>query len=174
MKAAQVSGEDALQDRDPGEADAHRSGLASDRLPGDSQGAVGLCQCPSCFEEQRLARLREFDAAARADEDRAAHRFIDRVERRNGVCRIADRKSVYDFAPFTFPTGAAEIDSGVVARYPRAYGAPAYLLATSGFPLVRTFATKGGELSRTSRHRRSPGSAKRRARNRRRHETAHP
>ncbi|WP_405010014.1 nuclear transport factor 2 family protein [Kitasatospora sp. NBC_01539] len=74
------------------------------------------------------------------------NRFIDRIERRDGVWRIADRKSVYDFATFTFPTGTAEIDPEVVAGYPREYAALAYLLDRSGFPVQRTFATQGSEL----------------------------
>ncbi|WP_407917784.1 nuclear transport factor 2 family protein [Kitasatospora sp. NE20-6] len=74
------------------------------------------------------------------------NRFIDRIERRAGVWRILDRTSVYDFATFTFPAGIAEIDPEVVARYPREYGALAYLLDRSGFPVLRTFATKGSEL----------------------------
>ncbi|MFC8231349.1 nuclear transport factor 2 family protein [Streptomyces sp. NPDC057287] len=74
------------------------------------------------------------------------NRFIDRIERRNGVWRIVDRKSVYDFATFTFPAGITAIDPEVVARYPREYGALAYVLDLSGFPVLRTFATKGSEL----------------------------
>lgn len=75
------------------------------------------------------------------------NRFIDRIEYR-GVWRIVDRKSVYDFATFTFPTGITEIDAGVLANYPREYGALAYVLDKSGFPVERTFATKGSELER--------------------------
>lgn len=76
------------------------------------------------------------------------NRFIDRLERRDGVWRIADRKSVYDFATFTFPAGIREIDAEVVAKYPREYGALAYVLDRSGFPLGRVFATKGSDLER--------------------------
>lgn len=76
------------------------------------------------------------------------NRFIDRIERRDGVWRIVDRKSVYDFATFTFPVGITEIDAEVVAKYPREYGALAYVLDRSGFPVGRTFATKGSELER--------------------------
>ncbi|MEW2164540.1 nuclear transport factor 2 family protein [Streptomyces sp. NPDC007084] len=76
------------------------------------------------------------------------NRFIDRLERRDGVWRIADRKSVYDFATFTFPAGITGIDAGVVAKYPPEYAALAYLLDRSGFPVERTFATQGSELER--------------------------
>ncbi|WP_428956663.1 nuclear transport factor 2 family protein [Streptomyces sp. cg35] len=76
------------------------------------------------------------------------NRFIDRIERRDGVWRIVDRKSVYDFATFTFPAGIVEIDAEVVAKYPREYGALAYVLDRSGFPVERTFATQGSELER--------------------------
>ncbi|MBX7466661.1 nuclear transport factor 2 family protein [Streptomyces sp. NPDC002221] len=76
------------------------------------------------------------------------NRFIDRLERRAGVWRITDRKSVYDFATFTFPAGVTEVDAEVVGKYPRAYAALAYLLDKSGFPVLRTFATQGSELER--------------------------
>ncbi|MGW7069436.1 nuclear transport factor 2 family protein [Streptomyces sp. NPDC054855] len=33
------------------------------------------------------------------------NRFIDRLEKRDGVWRISDRKSVYDFGSFTYPVG---------------------------------------------------------------------
>ncbi len=78
----------------------------------------------------------------------AHNRFIDRLERRDGVWRIADRKSVYDFAAFTFPTGVKQIDQEALAGHPREYAALAYLLEQSGFPVRRTFATRGGKLER--------------------------
>ncbi|MFJ6530548.1 nuclear transport factor 2 family protein [Streptomyces longwoodensis] len=74
------------------------------------------------------------------------NRFIDRIERRDGVWRILDRKSVYDFAFFTFPAGVVEVDTESLAAYPSEYGALAYLLDASGFPVQRLFATKGSEL----------------------------
>ncbi|MFF0584360.1 nuclear transport factor 2 family protein [Streptomyces sp. NPDC003781] len=77
------------------------------------------------------------------------NRFIDRIERREGVWRIVDRKSVYDFASFTFPAGLVEVDKAALAAYPREYGALAYLLDVSGFPVQRVFATKGSDLERT-------------------------
>lgn len=80
------------------------------------------------------------------------NRFIDRIERRDGVWRIVDRKSVYDFATFTFPAGIMEIDPEVMARYPREYGALAYVLDQSGFPVQRTFATQGSDLERDIRN----------------------
>ncbi|OIJ97348.1 hypothetical protein BIV23_31260 [Streptomyces monashensis] len=76
------------------------------------------------------------------------NRFIDRLEQRNGVWRILDRKSVYDFGSFTFPAGVVEIDREALAGYPREYAALAYLLEVSGFPVRRTFATKGSERER--------------------------
>ncbi|MFE6886811.1 nuclear transport factor 2 family protein [Streptomyces sp. NPDC057694] len=76
------------------------------------------------------------------------NRFIDRLERRDGVWGIVDRKSVYDFATFTFPAGITEVDAEVVAKYPREYGALAYVLDRSGFPVARVFATQGSELER--------------------------
>lgn len=76
----------------------------------------------------------------------AHNRFIDRLEKREGVWRILDRKSVYDFGSFTFPAGLVEIDREAVAGYPREYAALAHLLDLSGFPVQRIFATKGSEL----------------------------
>ncbi len=76
------------------------------------------------------------------------NRFIDRMERRDGVWRILDRKSVYDFGSFTFPAGLVEIDREAAAKYPREYAALAYLLDRSGFPVERIFATRGSERER--------------------------
>lgn len=76
------------------------------------------------------------------------NRFLDRVERRDGRWRIADRKSVYDFGLFTFPTGPVEIDRSVLGQHPREYGALAYLLDASGFPVRRVFATRGSDAER--------------------------
>ncbi|MFK0292781.1 nuclear transport factor 2 family protein [Streptomyces sp. NPDC090442] len=76
------------------------------------------------------------------------NRFIDQLERRDGVWRIVDRKSVYDFASFTFPTGIVDIDREVIAAYPREYAALAYLLQESGYAVRRAFPTKGSELER--------------------------
>ncbi|MBP0457223.1 nuclear transport factor 2 family protein [Streptomyces montanisoli] len=73
------------------------------------------------------------------------NRFIDRVERRDGTWRILDRKSVYDFASFTFPLGPVDFDHEAARRAPREYAALAYLLDASGFPVRRVFATKGSE-----------------------------
>ncbi len=52
---------------------------------------------------------------------------------------------------FTFPQGLVEIDSEIVARYPREYAPLAYLLEKSGFPLSRIFATRGSELEQAMR-----------------------
>ncbi|MFK4122440.1 nuclear transport factor 2 family protein [Streptomyces longwoodensis] len=76
------------------------------------------------------------------------NRFIDRLEKRDGVWRISDRKSVYDFGTFAFPAGIVDIDAETVARFPREYAALAYLLEASGFPVSRVFATKGSDLER--------------------------
>ncbi|MFF1925982.1 nuclear transport factor 2 family protein [Streptomyces sp. NPDC058221] len=76
------------------------------------------------------------------------NRFIDRLEKRDGVWRISDRKSIYDFGTFTFPAGIVDIDAEIVARYPREYAALAYLLEAGGFPVSRVFATKGSDLER--------------------------
>lgn len=76
------------------------------------------------------------------------NRFIDRLERRDGGWRILDRKSVYDFAGFTFPSGPVDIDRAAVARHPREYAALAHLLELSGFPVSRVFATRGSEQER--------------------------
>jgi SnoaL-like domain len=79
----------------------------------------------------------------------AHNRFIDRLERRDTVWRILDRTSVYDFSSVTFPAGVVEIDRAALRKYPREYAALAYLLEVSGFPVQRTFATRGSELERT-------------------------
>jgi hypothetical protein len=76
------------------------------------------------------------------------NRFIDRIEKRDGLWKIVDRKSIYDMGTFTFPTGIVDIDPAAVARYPREYAALAYLLEKSGFPVTRVFATKGSDLEK--------------------------
>jgi hypothetical protein len=77
------------------------------------------------------------------------NRFYDRVEKRNGVWKIVKRQSVYDMGSFTFPRGMVDIDIERIERYPREYAPLAYLLEISGFPVQKTFATKGSELERT-------------------------
>jgi hypothetical protein len=80
----------------------------------------------------------------------SAHaRFYDRVEKRKGVWRIANRQGIYDFCYFNFPQGAVEIDRELVKKYPREYAALAYLLEKSGFPVKGVFATKGSDLEKT-------------------------
>ncbi|HGM5493065.1 TPA: nuclear transport factor 2 family protein [Serratia fonticola] len=74
------------------------------------------------------------------------NRFYDRVEKRDGVWKLLHRESIYDMATFTFPMGPVEIESAVVAKYPREYAALAYMLEKSGFPVKRVFATRGSEL----------------------------
>lgn len=74
------------------------------------------------------------------------NRFYDLVEKRDGVWKLLRRQSIYDMATFTFPMGVVEIDSTVVAKYPREYAALAYMLEKSGFPVKRVFATRGSAL----------------------------
>lgn len=74
------------------------------------------------------------------------NRFYDRVEKRDGIWKLLHRQSIYDMATFTFPMGLVEIDSAVVAKYPREYAALAYMLEKSGFPVKRVFATRGSRL----------------------------
>jgi hypothetical protein len=77
------------------------------------------------------------------------NRFIDRLERRDGVWKIAERRSIYDFSYFTFTSLNVQVDETELARFPREYSALAYLLDKSGFPVKRVFATKGSELETT-------------------------
>ncbi|MEE2058052.1 nuclear transport factor 2 family protein [Rhodococcus artemisiae] len=74
------------------------------------------------------------------------NRFYDRIEKRDGVWKIVDRRSIYDMGSFTFPCGIVDIDSDTAAKYPPEYAALAYLLDKSGFPVTGTFATKGSAL----------------------------
>jgi len=74
------------------------------------------------------------------------NRFYDLAEKRDGVWKLFHRQSVYDMGTFTFPIGPVAIAQEVVMKYPREYAALAYLLEQSGFPLGRTFATRGSEL----------------------------
>jgi hypothetical protein len=76
-------------------------------------------------------------------------RFYDQVEKRNGVWKILKRQGIYDFAYFNFPQGVVEIDREHLKKYPREYGALAYLLEKSGFSVKRVFATKGSDLEMT-------------------------
>lgn len=76
------------------------------------------------------------------------NRFIDRIEKRDGLWKIVDRKSIYDAATFTFPLGLVDIDGALARIFPREYAALAYLLEKSGFPVARVFATKGSDLER--------------------------
>lgn len=74
------------------------------------------------------------------------NRFYDWAEKRDGVWKLLHRQSIYDMATFTYPMGLVEIDSTVVAKYPREYAALAYMLEKSGFPVQRVFATRGSAL----------------------------
>ncbi|TQL54180.1 SnoaL-like protein [Subtercola boreus] len=75
-------------------------------------------------------------------------RFVDRLEKENGQWRIADRRSIYDFASFTFPAGPVRIDAELVAAHPIEYAALAYILHHGGFPVTGTFATQGSAAER--------------------------
>ena len=74
------------------------------------------------------------------------NRFWDRMEKRDGVWRIAKRQSFYDMSHFNFLTQVPEIDEKEVRRFPREYAALAYLLEKSGFPIVREFPTRDSAL----------------------------
>jgi len=76
----------------------------------------------------------------------AHNRFWDRVEKRDGVWRIARRESSYDMSCFTFLGRVQEVDQETVRRYPREYAALAYLLERSGFHISREFPTRGSQL----------------------------
>jgi SnoaL-like domain len=76
----------------------------------------------------------------------AHNRFLDQVEKRDGVWRINRRDSSYDMSYFNFPTKVQEIDEEAVRSFPREYAALAYLLENSGFPVVREFPTRGSAL----------------------------
>jgi hypothetical protein len=75
-------------------------------------------------------------------------RFYDRVERRNGVWKIADRRALYDICTFIFPAGVVEIDKRAVQKFPREYAALAYVLENSGFPVTAVFPTRGSDLEK--------------------------
>ncbi|KIY42654.1 hypothetical protein TZ03_00915 [Pseudomonas sp. 10-1B] len=79
------------------------------------------------------------------------NRFYDLAEKRDGQWKLVKRQSIYDMGSFNFPRGPMPVDTQIVARYPREYAPLAYLLEVSGFPLGRTFATRGSELERTMR-----------------------
>lgn len=76
----------------------------------------------------------------------AHNRFLDRVEKRDGVWRILRRQAIYDNSAFIFPVGLVEIDHDKAAKYPREYAAVAYVLEKSGFPVTGVFPTKGSDL----------------------------
>jgi SnoaL-like domain len=79
------------------------------------------------------------------------NRFIDRVQRRGGIWRIAHRDSVYDFSSFTFPYGRVDIETALARGFPREYFALAYLLVKSGFRVDRVLATRGSDLEHAIR-----------------------
>jgi hypothetical protein len=78
----------------------------------------------------------------------AHNRFYDLIERRQGVWKVLRRQSIYDCGYFTFNSGMMDIDQAELQNCPREYAALAYLLAKSGFPVKRLFATKGSDLER--------------------------
>ena len=75
-------------------------------------------------------------------------RFYDRVEKRNGAWKLANRHAIYDMGTFLFPYGIVEIDKAAVEKYPREYAPLAYLLENSGFPVTKVFPTKGSDLEK--------------------------
>lgn len=79
------------------------------------------------------------------------NRFLDRVERRDGVWRIAHRESVYDMGGFTYPFGAQGMADvlGSARRHPREYAALAYLLERAGHPAASTCPTRFSERERS-------------------------
>ena len=78
----------------------------------------------------------------------AHNRFVDTIEKRDGVWKFVKRQSVYDMAYFAFPVGVVEIERDILAKYPREYAPLAYLLEKGGFPIGRVFPTRGSELER--------------------------
>ncbi|WP_072951576.1 nuclear transport factor 2 family protein [Rhodococcus koreensis] len=80
------------------------------------------------------------------------NRFLDRVEKRDGIWKIVDRRSIYDMGSFTFPCGIVDIDADTTTKYPPEYAALAYLLDKSGFPVTGAFATKGSDLEASIKH----------------------
>ncbi|MEV5676686.1 hypothetical protein AMK09_12705 [Streptomyces sp. CB02488] len=74
------------------------------------------------------------------------NRFLDQVEKRDGVWRIVRRESSYDMSYFNFLVKVKEVDEKKIRSYPREYAALAYLLDYSGFPIVRDFPTRDSEL----------------------------
>lgn len=79
------------------------------------------------------------------------NRFYDLAEKRDGQWKLLKRQSIYDMGGFSFPRGPVAVEAQVLERYPREYAPLAYLLEKSGFPLGRTFATRGSELERAMR-----------------------
>lgn len=73
-------------------------------------------------------------------------RFWDRVDKRDGVWRIARREGSYDMSFLSYPRDRTDIDEEAMDRYPREYAALAYLLEKSGFPVLRELPTRGSEL----------------------------
>ncbi|MGK4188494.1 nuclear transport factor 2 family protein [Rothia koreensis] len=75
-------------------------------------------------------------------------RLFDRLEKRDGQWRISYRTCIYDFAHFNYPVGAVDVDRDVLAQYPRAYAALAYILHLRGYPLTREYPTQGTTMER--------------------------
>ena len=74
------------------------------------------------------------------------NRFLDRVEKRDGVWGIVRRVSSYDMSHFTFLGPVYDIDAQAVKRHPREYAALAYVLEKSGYPVGRVFATRNSRM----------------------------
>jgi hypothetical protein len=98
--------------------------------------------------------LAETNAAIIADNSEldlgcvAHNRFFDIVEKRDGQWKILRRQSIYDTSYFTYPSGPVAVDRPILRKHPREYVSLAYLLEKSGFPVKRTFATKGSDLEK--------------------------
>jgi hypothetical protein len=73
-------------------------------------------------------------------------RFYDMIECRDGAWKILKRRCIYDMGYFTYPAGPTPIDEQAVSRFPREYGALAYMLEKSGFPVARPFPVRGGTM----------------------------
>lgn len=74
------------------------------------------------------------------------NRFLDQIEKRDGIWRITRRESSYDMSYFNFLAKVQEVDEKTVRSHPREYAALAYLLDYSGFPIVREFPTRDSDL----------------------------
>lgn len=75
-------------------------------------------------------------------------RLFDRLEKRDGQWCISYRTCTYDFAHFNYPVGAVDVDRDVLAQYPWACAALAYVLHLRGYPLTQEYPTQGSAMVR--------------------------